>query len=86
MGIDPRSPLDILFGVGCFARLQGLTYHELLELLVDPTVLPDPVVVGEMLGYAVLVGGKTTITVETPEVIVDTGDAMVLEVGLVDAV
>jgi hypothetical protein len=53
-------------------------------------VLPDPVVVGETLEDAALVGGKMTITVETPEVTVDTGGAMALEValevGLVDAV
>jgi len=69
--------------------LRGLAYHELLELLVDPTVLPDPVVVGETL-EDVVAGGKMTITVETPEVTVDTGGAMALEVGLevgaVDAV
>ena len=70
--------------------MQGLTYHELLELLVDPTVLPDPAVVGELLEDAVLVGGKMTITVETPEVTVDAGGTIALEValevGLVDAV
>jgi hypothetical protein len=47
-------------------------------------------VVGETLEDATLVGGKMTTTVETPEVTVDTGDAMVFEValavGLVDAV
>jgi hypothetical protein len=70
--------------------LRGLAYHELLELLVDPTVLPDPVVVGETLEDVAVAGGKMTITVETPEVTVDTGGAMALEVGLevgaVDAV
>jgi len=70
--------------------LQGLAYHELLELLVDPTVLPDPVVVGETPEDAVVVGGKMTITVETPSVTVDAGGAMALgvalEVGLLDAV
>ena len=75
---------------GCIARLQGLAYHELLELLVDPSVLPDPVVAGEMLEDAVVVGGKMTITVETPEVTVDSGGAMAFEVapgfGVVDAV
>ena len=66
--------------------MQGLAYHELLELLVDPTVLPDPVVAGETLEDVAVVGGKMTITVETPEVTVDTGGAMALEVGVVDAV
>jgi hypothetical protein len=60
------------------------------ELLVDPTALPDPVMVGETLEDAMLVGGMMTTTVETPEVTVDIGDAMVfevaLEVGLVDVV
>ena len=72
-----------------------MTYHELPELLVDPTVLPDPVVVGETLEDAKLVGGMMTITVETPEVTVDIGGGgggggmaleVALEVGLVDAV
>lgn len=53
-------------------------------------MLPDPVAVGETLEDATLVGGMMTITVETPEVIVDAGGAMALEValevGLVDAV
>jgi hypothetical protein len=69
---------------------QWVSIHELLDLLVDPTVLPDPVVVGETPEDAVLVGGTMTITVETPEVTVDTGGAMALEVapgvGVVDAV
>ena len=52
-------------------------------------MLPDPVVVGETL-EDVVAGGKMTITVETPEVTVDTGGAMAFEVapgfGVVDAV
>lgn len=70
--------------------MQGLAYHELLELRVDPSVLPDPVVEGETPEDAAVVGGKMTITVETPEVIVDTDGAMAFEVapgvGAVDAV
>ena len=53
-------------------------------------MLPDPVVAGETLEDVAVVGGKMTITVETPEVTVDTGGAMALEVapgvGVVDAV
>lgn len=67
-----------------------MSIHELPELLVDPTVLPDPAVVGKTLEDATLLWVKMTTTVETPEVNVDTGDAMALEValevGLVDAV
>ena len=54
----------------------SLAYHEGLELLVDPTVVPDPVTIGGALVDEELVGGgMMTITVDTPEVIVESADA-----------
>ena len=46
----------------------------MFDLLVDPTVVPDPVTVGEALLDEELVGGRMTITVDTPEVIVERVD------------
>ena len=48
-------------------------------LLVDPTVVPDPVVVGEVLDDEELDGDIMTTTVETPDVTVEKVDGAVVE-------
>jgi len=61
---------------------QWVSIHDLFELLVDCTALPVPVMVGEVLEDAELVGGKRIITVDTPEVMVERADVAALEDGV----
>ena len=57
---------------------MGSPYHDLFELLVVPTVVSDPVMLGVALEAEELVGLIMTMTVDTPDVIVEgPGGAMV---------
>lgn len=62
------------------------TYHGLFELLVDPTVVPVPVTVGEAVVEDEVAGGRMTTTVDTPEVTVERIDEMGLVAGGVEVV
>jgi hypothetical protein len=67
-----------LFGSQCIADSRPI-YHELCELPVDPTVVPDPVVVGDAPEGAALVAGMMTVTVDTPEVTVEKAEGTEVE-------
>jgi hypothetical protein len=70
--------LAISFGSQCIVG-SGWMYHEPFELVVDPMVVPDPVVVGVILDDEELVGFMMIITVDTPEVTVERVDGTVVE-------